>query len=179
MSAARRLYRERGFERVTVAAIAEEAGVAPRTLFSYFETKEDVFIGAGDDRLERLVHAIRGRQEGEPILSAAQRELLRAPASRSRSERPELADLLSQPAIQARLRERWNRWEDVLAECIADTVKAGAGDPAPKVVAAAITAAIRVAASSAPANRRRRAAVAERVFGLLASGMANYGAEKQ
>lgn len=179
MSAARRLYRERGFDGVTVAAIAEEAGVAPRTFFSYFETKEDAFLGAGDDRLARLVQAIRERPPGEPILSAAKRELLRGPDSRSHPERPELGDLLSHPAITARLRERWNRWEDVLAECIAEEVRARAGDPEPKVVAAALTAAIRVASATAPAKPTPRTASAERAFGLLASGMANYGAEKR
>ncbi len=176
IAAARRLYRERGFDGVTIAAIAEEADIAPRTFFNYFETKEDVFLGAGDDRLERLVQAIRDRNPGEPILSAAKRELLRAREREPQPQRPELAELLSHPSVTARLRERWNRWEDVLAECIAVEVGAKPGDPEPKVVAAAITAAIRVAASSALAKPTDPAALAERVFGLLASEMASYGA---
>ena len=176
MAAARRLYRERGFDGVTIAAITEEAGVAPRTFFSYFETKEDAFLGAGDDRLERLVQAIRERHPGEPILSAAKRELLRGREGRPQAQRSELAELLSVPSMTARLRARWNRWEDVLATCIAEEVRAKAGDPEPKVVAAAITAAIRIAASTAPRSPARRSAVAKRVFGLLASGLANYGA---
>jgi len=40
---------------ITVAEIAREADVAPRTFFGYFETKEDVFLGPGDVRIERLV----------------------------------------------------------------------------------------------------------------------------
>ena len=176
ITAARRLYREGGFDAVTIAAITEEAGIAPRTFFSYFETKEDVFLGPGDDRLERLVQAIRERNPGEPILSTARREILRIREGPPQAKRPELAELLSHPSIIARLRERWNRWEDVLAECIAQEVGARAGDPEPMLVAAAITAAIRVAASAALAKPQRRTAIAERVFGLLAAGMANYGA---
>jgi AcrR family transcriptional regulator len=178
ITAARRLYRERGFDGVTIAAISEEAGISTRTFFSYFETKEDVFLGAGDDRLERLVQAIRDRNPGEPILTAAKRELLRAPKRQPQPQRqrPELAELLAHPSITARLRERWNRWEDVLAECIAVEVRARPGDPEPKVVAAAITAAIRVAAATALTKPTRRATIAQRVFGLLASGMASYGA---
>ena len=175
MMAARRLYRERGFDGVTIAAIAAEAGVAPRTFFSYFETKEDAFLGPGDDRLDRLVQAIRERQPGEPILIAAKRELVRRHDDRPHTPRAELSELLSHPSIVARLRERWNLWEDALAKSIAEEARAKAGDPEPMVVAAAITAAIRAAASAAQRNPARRAAIAERVFGLLASGMATYG----
>jgi len=176
MMAARRLYRQRGFQGVTTAAIAAEAGVAPRTFFSYFETKEDAFLGPGDDRMDRLVQAIRERDRGEPILIAAKRELLRRREDRPHAARPELSELLSHRSIVARLRERWNLWEDALAKCIAEEARARAGDPEPMVVAAAITAAIRAAAAAAQRNPARRAAIAERIFGLLTSGMATYGA---
>lgn len=173
-----RLYRERGLEGVTIAEIARGADVSTRTFFAYFETKEDVFLGRGDDRLQRLVDAIRERPPGEPILMAARRELgrrrepldLAAPAAR-----PELHELLRQPAVAARLRERWNRWEDVLSEAIAAAAGAGPEDPRPRVVAAAITAAIRVAAAAAEEQPGRRRDVAERVFDLLASGLSSYG----
>ncbi len=121
IEAAMRLYREKGFGKVTVAEIAREADVAPRTFFGYFETKEDVFLGRGDDRLEMLVRAIRERDRRQPILTAIQPVLLqdREPASRERAARaPELPELLLHPAIAHRLRERWNRWEDLLAEAI-------------------------------------------------------------
>src|SRR2546428_614082 len=75
IAAARRLYAERGLEGTTVAEIAREAGVAPRTFFSYFESKEDVFLGPGDLRVEGLVRAIRSRAPGEPILTAVRRAL--------------------------------------------------------------------------------------------------------
>jgi len=176
MTAARRLYRERGFRGVTTAAIAAEAGVAPRTFFSYFETKEDAFLGPGDDRLDRLIQAIRERKPGEPMLVAAKRELLRRREDRPHAARPELSELLSHPSIVARLRERWNLWEDALAKSIAEEARARVGDPEPMVVAAAITAAIRAAAAAAQRNPTRRAAIAERIFGLLTSGLATYGA---
>ncbi len=70
---------------------------------------------------------------------------------------------------------RWNRWEDMLAEAIAANVGAHPGDPEARVVAAALTAAIRVAATTTEELPRRRAEIAERVFDLLASGLARYG----
>jgi AcrR family transcriptional regulator len=182
IDAAMRLYREKGFEGVTIAEIAREADVAPRTFFGYFETKEDVFLGRGDDRLDRLVRAIHERDRRQPILSAVRPVLLEdrePPMAEYAARGPGLSDLLRQPAIASRLRERWNRWEDRLAEAIADEVGASPDDPQPHVVAAAITGAIRIAATAARQQPKKRKQIAERVFDLLASGLARYGAESR
>jgi AcrR family transcriptional regulator len=179
IDAAMRLYREKGFEGVTIAEIARGADVAPRTFFGYFETKEDVFLGRGDDRLDRIVRAIHERDRRQPILSAVRPVLMqdRESTLAEHAARPGLSDLLRHPSITSRLRERWNRWEDLLATAIADDVGASLDDPRPKVVAAAITAAIRIAAAAAQKQPRERKQIAEQVFDLLASGLGRYGAE--
>jgi AcrR family transcriptional regulator len=178
IAAALRLYQQKRFDRITVAEIAREADVAPRTFFGYFETKEDVFLGPGDIRIERLVQAIRERDRRTPILAAVRGELERdrkPSAERRTTGRPELPELLRHPAIADRLRERWNRWEDVLADAIADDVGAGPEDPEPRVLAAALTGAIRVAAAAAARQPRQRREIAERAFRLLGSGLSRYG----
>lgn len=179
IEAAMRLYREKGFDGMTVAEIAREADVAPRTFFGYFETKEDVFLGRGDDRLDRLVRTIRERNHRQPILAAIRPVLLqnREPLPASSAHRmPDLPELLRHPAIAHRLRQRWNQWEDVLAEAIANDIGAAAADPRPRVLAAAITGAIRIAAAAAAERPNRRKQVAAQAFELLASGLAHYGA---
>src|SRR5438445_9916305 len=52
--AAMALYTERGFERTTVAEIADRAGVTARTFFRYFADKREVLF-AGSEELERLM----------------------------------------------------------------------------------------------------------------------------
>jgi AcrR family transcriptional regulator len=178
IEAAMSLYRERGYEGVTIAEITRRAEVAPRTFFGYFESKDDVFLSPGDDRLERIVRAIRERDRREPILTAVQRELQRAGQPRQEPRppgSPSLGELLRHPGIADRLRERWNRWEDRLANAIAEDVGARADDPEPRVVAAVLTGAIRVAAAAADSEPSRRAEVAIRVFELIASGLTRYG----
>lgn len=179
IDAAMRLYRQKGFDGVTVAEIAREADVAPRTFFGYFERKEDVFLGRGDDRLERLVEAIRGRDRRQSILAAVRSELLRdretSPGAKSKAG-PDLSELLQHPAIANRLRARWNRWEDILAEAIAADVGAKPRDPEPRIVAAALTGAIRVAAAAAREHPRRRKEIAARAFNLLGPALSRYGA---
>jgi len=181
VDAALALHRERGFEGVTIAEIARRADVSPRTFFGYFETKEDVFLGRGDERLEGLVRVIRQRDRREPILVAIRRELLRDREPRAdgpAAAAPRRPELLRHPAVQARLREHWNRWEDTLAEAIAADAGVGPGDPEPRVAAAALTGAIRVAAAAAERQPRRRREVAERAFDLLAAGLSRYGSRR-
>lgn len=54
--AARDLFADRGYERTTVDAIAERAGIARRTFFRYFRSKDDV-IFPDHEEIERRVAA--------------------------------------------------------------------------------------------------------------------------
>jgi AcrR family transcriptional regulator len=71
--AAMRLFVARGFARVTVAEVAEEAGVSEKTVFNYFPTKEDLFFDEVDEREAALVAAIRARRPGESVPAALRR----------------------------------------------------------------------------------------------------------
>jgi AcrR family transcriptional regulator len=70
---AMRLFATRGFDHVTVAEVAEAAGVSQKTVFNYFPTKEDLFYDEVPAREEALRQAIRGRREGESLLAALRR----------------------------------------------------------------------------------------------------------
>src|SRR3954463_2816835 len=64
--AAMELYRERGYERTTVAAIAERAGVTERTFFRHFADKREVLFGGSLQEL--MVGAAAGAApEARPI----------------------------------------------------------------------------------------------------------------
>src|SRR4051812_37855231 len=67
---ARRLFHERGFERVTVAEIAREAEVAEATVFNYFPTKEDLFYSRLEAFEDELLDAIRRRDAGTSVAAA-------------------------------------------------------------------------------------------------------------
>src|SRR3954463_9958942 len=75
------LFIQRGFEEVTVAEIAEAAGVSKMTVFNYFPRKEDLFLDRHADRLAELVSVVRSRPPGVSAVGALRRhkhELLAA-----------------------------------------------------------------------------------------------------
>lgn len=68
-SAAARLFQEQGYEQTTVAEIAAAADVSPRTFFSYFPSKEDVFFAGQEDRVQVALEVIAAPRPGEPVAS--------------------------------------------------------------------------------------------------------------
>jgi AcrR family transcriptional regulator len=74
--AARRLFAERGFAKVTVAEVARAADVSEQTVFNYFPTKEDLVYWRLGSFEEELLATIRDRAPGEPALAAFRRFLL-------------------------------------------------------------------------------------------------------
>jgi AcrR family transcriptional regulator len=59
LQAANQLFYERGFDPVTVAEVAKEAGVSSVTVFNHFPRKEELFFDRADEAIELLRSAIR------------------------------------------------------------------------------------------------------------------------
>jgi AcrR family transcriptional regulator len=124
VSAARRLFLERGFDQVTVAEIADEADTAVSTLFAHFPGgKEALVLGDGRERELSLVMAVRQRPEGTSILQALHDFLAtRGPFNPSPSEQARrVADfVIATPALRAYARSLWTGCETALAQVIAE-----------------------------------------------------------
>jgi AcrR family transcriptional regulator len=67
-----------GPDRVTVEAIADAAGVSPRTFFNYFSSKEDAIVGIAPAQSSALLADLLARPEGEPPLDALRAVVLAA-----------------------------------------------------------------------------------------------------
>lgn len=58
---------------MTVAELAEAAGVSEKTIFNYFATKEDLLSDEVPEREAELVDAVRNRTAGESVVAAVRR----------------------------------------------------------------------------------------------------------
>lgn len=74
---AARLFLEQGFDQVTVAQVAREAGVSSVTVFNHFPRKEDLFLDRAADAEALLRSAVRDRAAGVDLLAALHRAVLR------------------------------------------------------------------------------------------------------
>jgi AcrR family transcriptional regulator len=123
--AARRLFTERGFDRVTVAEVARAANVSEVTVFNYFPTKEDLFYGGMHFFEEELLEAVRQRKPGESALRAFRRKLLDSVEGLRSKERfvairNATEAFAASPSLAARERQIVDRYTRALAEILAD-----------------------------------------------------------
>ncbi len=97
--AAMRLFAERGFDKVTVAEVAEAADVSVNTVFNHFPTKEDLFFGSQETPDDGLVRSLSARGPSEPVVAALRRYFAEA-IERYREIPRERCDIESRAAIR-------------------------------------------------------------------------------
>jgi AcrR family transcriptional regulator len=125
-AAAMRLFRERGFDSVTVAEIAREADVSEKTVFNYFPAKEDLVVHRGKEMMEALLEAVRETTPGgsivtpfrgltEALLSAVEREPVESIVAVPRL-------VMGSNTLRQRLFVGWEQEAAALAPLIAEKV---------------------------------------------------------
>jgi AcrR family transcriptional regulator len=142
---ARRLFGERGFERVTVAEVAQAAEVSQQTVFNYFPTKEDLVYWRLESFEDELLTTVREREPGEPALAAfgrflvAQRGLLGKQDPEAREQLAALTRMITEsPALLAREQQIFAGYTASLAALLAQETGADAADLRPQVAANAM-----------------------------------------
>jgi AcrR family transcriptional regulator len=80
-AAALELFGERGFERATVADIAERAGLTERTFFRHFSDKREVLFAGGEALEAAMVRAVEEAPPSASAMDAVARALEAAGAS--------------------------------------------------------------------------------------------------
>ena len=72
-----RMFIERGYDAVTVAEVAREAGVSSVTVFNHFPRKEDLFLDRTDEVVELLHSAVRERPAGVDVVTSLESQTTR------------------------------------------------------------------------------------------------------
>ena len=136
---ARRLFAERGYDRVTVAEIAAAADVSEKTVFNHFPTKEDLAFAGREDGIAMFVTALADRPAGSSVLDVF-RTLTRTVIDQFVAAGNE--DLLTvariirgSQALQERLTVGWESGAAQIAAAVAGTSGADPDDLVPGIVA--------------------------------------------
>ena len=142
---ARRLFTERGFERVSVAEIARVADVSEKTVFNYFPTKEDLVYWRLSSFEDELLATIRDRAVGESVLDAfgrfvtAPRGLLGQYDEPAREQLAALTRMIvASPSLLAREQQIFAGYTASLAVVLAEETGTGQDGVEPWVVANAL-----------------------------------------
>lgn len=141
---ANRLFVERGFDRVTIAEVAEAAEVSVNTLYNYFEAKEDLVLPPDQASAGRLAEIVRGRAPGHSparaVLTRLRDELGRRDRKLGLTEGfgPVFGMMRAAPTLTARLEALGQQMTDTLAELLAEETGADAHDPMPRAAASQI-----------------------------------------
>jgi AcrR family transcriptional regulator len=142
------LFHERGYDNVTVEDIAAGVDVSPRTFFRYYSSKEDVLFPSETETGALLREALLSRPPRESVVVAVQESLmvLAADLTQRRPTMQTRKEIIEQtPALRARELEQTLVWEEILADVIAQRIETTPEQLAPRVIAAACVAGIRVA----------------------------------
>jgi AcrR family transcriptional regulator len=187
-SAAMGLFVKRGFEAVTVAEVAEAAGVSEKTVFNYFPTKEDLFFDEVDAKEEALVAAIRHRKADESVLRALRRHQTVDCGRFCSPGFARFARLIEEsPALRAKELELMARFHRAIERALTEEVGC---DELEARVAATLLVGVQwqffvnarkraLAGRHGPAAAKRLRADLSRTYELLENGLGSLGAAQQ
>ena len=188
---ATQMFVERGFDEVTIAQVAEAAGVAKMTVTNYFPRKEDLVFDRAEAIERHLADVIAARAPGESMLAAIRRDyaeaVARADVTLGISSPAFARMILGSPVLAGRALEMLERRERALGDAIA--AEAGTDNPQQRLVAAMLASVHRVLAAEATqrslAGQSREeicavlADAAARAFDLLEPSLGSYGIRAQ
>jgi len=188
---ATQMFVQRGFDEVTIAQVADAAGVAKMTVTNYFPRKEDLVFDRAEAVEHHLADVIAARAPGESMLAAIRRDFAEAVARSDVTlglSSPGFARMiLSSPTLVSRAREMLERRERALGDAIA--AETGTDNPQQRLVAALLASVHRVLAAEATLRSLAGqpheeicavlADAAARAFDLLEPSLGSYGIRSQ
>lgn len=184
---ATRMFVEHGFDEVTIAQVAEAAGVAKMTVTNYFPRKEDLVFDRAEVVVRHLADVITARAPGESMLAAIRRDyaeaVARADVTIGLSTAGFAQMIVSSPALTSRVLEMLDARERALGDAIAAETRTDS--PQQRLVAALLCSVPRVLSTEASrrslAGQSREeicavlAGASTRAFDLLEPSLGSYG----
>ena len=170
------LFAERGYDHTTLAEIADAADVSTRTIFAYFQSKEDILFCDEPAFFDELKRAFEQRPPGATTVDAL-RTFLAGTEPPDDNERLRKKIVAGDEELRLGERARFARVEQLIADSIAQDLDAPPGDIRPALVAASMSAAFTTmrdrleAESGEPISYEQTMAIMDQVLVFLRSGL--------
>ena len=132
-----RLFATHGFERVSVDDVAKAAGIARRTLFRYYPSKNAIPWGDFDAHLQQLRELLAGLNPETPLAEALREALLSFNSydpSEMAPHRQRMRVILGTAELQAYSMTMYGGWREVIATYVAHRIGAAPQDLMPQTV---------------------------------------------
>ena len=132
------LFATYGFAEVSVDDVAVAAGIARRTLFRYYPSKNAIPWGDFDSHLQHFAALLERSDPGLPLRDALRSALLEFntfDASEAARHRQRMRVILQTAELQAYSMTMYAGWRDVVAAFVARRMGCGAGDLVPQTYA--------------------------------------------
>src|SRR6185295_7099958 len=120
------------------------AGVATRTIFAYFPSKEDILFSRFQALRDLLAAALAERASGKDALGTLRDFVIGVACEKSELDHKLEQMIDGDATLHSHKRARLSQLQELLAAAIADDLRAGAGDLRPQIAAASLTAAFEV-----------------------------------
>jgi AcrR family transcriptional regulator len=186
-NAAMELFAAHGFDKVTIAQIAEAAEVSKMTVTNYFPRKEDLVFDQAEVTIRSLADAVAARASGESLLDAIRRDYTDRIAAGDVILGPPTASFARIIHDSQVLTNRGREITDLREQCLGDAIAAetGVDDTSQRLVAAQLASVHRVLfgegirrilADQPPQEiRQTLAEAANQAFDLLEPSLGDYG----
>jgi AcrR family transcriptional regulator len=171
------LFAERGYDETTLAEIAEVADVSPRTIFSYFDSKEEILFCEAPPELRRLKDELEQRPDDSTTIDTL-RDLLSSMAPPDELAKLRKQIITGSPELKLKMRARVAELEPTLVESFAKDLGSDPDDVRALLIAASATAAfiavhdrLEAEAAGAEITHERAMAIVDEVFEFLRGGL--------
>ncbi|MDF3820649.1 helix-turn-helix domain containing protein [Leptospira sp. 96542] len=137
--AAKKLFEEKGYQSVTVAEIADNANISVKTLFAYFQSKEDLAFQDEILVCDQLITALLSRPAGFSLFDAFSKflwDLIHDIDSEVLLESlPGFHSWMEDEELEKRYLLLWHHYEERIADAIITEKEQNTYDPKVRVIA--------------------------------------------
>ncbi|HLS01035.1 MAG TPA: mycofactocin system transcriptional regulator [Beutenbergiaceae bacterium] len=131
------LFLQRGFDATTIDDIAAAAGIGRRTLFRYFDSKNELAWGEFGDLLDTMRQDLQAIADDVPLVEALRATVVKFnsfPEAQIPQHRGRMSLIFNVPSLYAHSMVKYTQWRNIIADFVAERYGGDRDDLAPQSI---------------------------------------------